>query len=916
MQAMRAIGTILNVRFAILVLSIGVLAISQTATSRAQSAQSQGGPGSGRDYKHDTSNKLTDIPPKPYVGKQEHEANRHPRPISQHTDEPEAAAQTTLADPAMPSAGLNFDGIAFPGVNCNCAPPDTNGEVGSTQYVQIVNEGFQVFNKSTGASVFGPVGISTLWSGFGGVCENNGSGDPVLMYDQLANRWIISQFAGASQPTDECIAVSTTSDATGSYHRYAFHLGSNFFDYPKLAVWPDAYYMAMNVFNAAGTAYLGPQPFAFNRTAMLTGSPASFVTTGITGGSGEETYLPADLDGTTLPPAGAPNTFVEYPDGGVYKLYHFHADFATPANSTFTLFATLPVAGFTQLCPTTLSCVPQGGAGSKPSRLDGIGDRLMFRAAYRNLGDHESLVTNYSVSSGGVAGVRWLEFRNVTFGPITKYQESTYQPDTTWRWMGSAAMDGSGNLAVGFSASSADIHPQLRYAGRLATDPLNTLAQGEATLFAGTGSQRGTSSRWGDYSALTVDPVDDCTFWYTNEYYQTTGSFNWRTRIGTFKFPQCNAGLGTLQGTVTDSATSAPIDGASVQISGGFAAASNASGFYTKDLPQGTYDVTFSKAGYVSQTINNVVVNTGATTTQDAALDPAPPTPSLSIVKTADAAGVPNGSQIGFTVTVTNSGSGSATGLSVSDNLPGGTGVTWSIDAANSSAGWSIGGAPPNQTLSFGPASLAGGSDTHVHVVSATTSQSCGTYNNTASFTSGNGGSGSSSQASVVVTCGGAPVALITTSNSCTAFTAGTATPLSVLNYAVNTANGITSVAPSAFYYWVTVTAATGNNTFVIPQAITTGNFSTLFQQGISAVLNSACGTVSGATFTQTPTNATSGTVSAAWNAPAAGTYYIRLQLSAANLIKKIAPNPTTVHYDFSTNGVAGSAKGVDLVKQ
>jgi hypothetical protein len=405
-------------------IGLAVLAVSQTATGVAQSAQALG-VATARDYKHDTSRNLTDIPPKPYVGKQEHEANRHPRPISQHTDEPEAVAQTTLADPAMPSSGLNFDGIGYPGVNCNCAPPDPNGEVGSTQYVQIANEGFQVFNKSTGASVFGPVGISTLWTGFGGVCENNGSGDPVVLYDQLANRWVISQFAGVSHPTDECIAVSTTGDATGSYHRYAFHLGSNFFDYPKLAVWPDAYYMAMNVFNASGTAYLGPQPFAFNRAAMLTGSSASFVTTGITGGSGEETYLPADLDGTTLPPAGAPNTFVEYPDGSVYKLYHFHADFATPASSTFTLFATLPVAGFTQLCTTTLSCVPQAGTGSKGSMLDGIGDRLMFRAAYRNLGDHESLVTNYSVSSGGVAGVRWLELRNVTFGPVIKYQEST-----------------------------------------------------------------------------------------------------------------------------------------------------------------------------------------------------------------------------------------------------------------------------------------------------------------------------------------------------------------------------------------------------------------------------------------------------------------------------------------------------------
>ncbi len=205
-----------------------------------------------------------------------------------------------------------------------------------------------------------------------------------MLYDQIANRWIISQFAGVSVPTDECVAVSTTSDATGSYNRYAFHLGSNFFDYPKLSVWPDAYYMSMNVFNSSGTAFLGPQPFAFDRAAMLAGNPATFVTTGITGGSSEDAYLPADLDGSTLPPAGAPATFVEWPGTGVYKIFHFHADFAIPANTTFTLFASVPAAGFTQLCPTTRNCVPQPGSASN---LDGIGDRLMFRLAYRNFGD-------------------------------------------------------------------------------------------------------------------------------------------------------------------------------------------------------------------------------------------------------------------------------------------------------------------------------------------------------------------------------------------------------------------------------------------------------------------------------------------------------------------------------------------------
>src|SRR5436309_379152 len=300
--------------------------------------------------------------------------------------------------------------------------------------------------------------------------------------------------------------------------------------------------MSMNVFNAAGTSYLCPQAFAFDRTNMLAGLPATFVSpTGALGGS-VDPFLPADIDGPTLPPAGAPATFVGFPGQASspnYTTYHFHVDFTTPANSTFTTFATPPAAGFTALCPTTRACVPQSGISSS-SNLDGIGDRLMFRLAYRNFGNHESVVGNYSVSAGGVAGVRWFELRNVTAGPVTVFQESTYQPDATWRWMGSAAMDGQGNLAIGFSASSSTIKPQLRYAARLATDALNTLAQGEAHLFDGAGGQTGTSNRWGDYSALSIDPVDDTTFWYTNEYYTTTTSFNWHTRIGSFKLATGN----------------------------------------------------------------------------------------------------------------------------------------------------------------------------------------------------------------------------------------------------------------------------------------------------------------------------------------------------------------------------------------
>jgi len=490
-------------------------------------------------YHNDTSKPLRDMKPQPVFSKSEHEANENPKIPHVHKEGADPVVQGQFGDlkaliaVTMPAPILNFDGIPFPGVACNCAPPDTNGEVGATQYVQIVNEGFQVFNKTNGASMLGPVGIATVWTGFTGPCETAGHGDPIALYDQLASRWVISQFAGAGVPTDECIAVSTTSDATGTWNRYGFHLGSNFFDYPHLGVWPDAYYMAMNVFNSAGTAFLGPQPFAFDRTKMLAGLPATFITTGITGGPTEETYLPADLDGSLLPLVGAPASFVEFPGANTFRVFHFHVDFVTPLNSTFTLFANPASAAFT----ARTAGVPQLGTTAV---LDPIGDRLMFRAATRFFLDgHEATVGNFTVQSGGVAAPRLFELRNVTNGPVTVAQQSTYQPDTTHRWMGSAAMDQQGNIAVGYSASSGSINPQIRYAGRLGTDPVNTLPQAEVTLFAGTGSQTGTNGRWGDYSDMTIDPVDDCTFWYTQEYYPTTTSFNWRTRIGSFKFPGC-----------------------------------------------------------------------------------------------------------------------------------------------------------------------------------------------------------------------------------------------------------------------------------------------------------------------------------------------------------------------------------------
>jgi hypothetical protein len=232
----------------------------------------------GHSYHNDTSLPLRVLPAKP-LGRAARRRRARTRARSPSTRTPPTRPARRAVRPEHAGTTLNFDGIPFPGVACNCAPPDTNGEVGSTQYVQIVNEGLQVFNKATGASMLGPVSIVSLWNGFGGVCASAGDGDPVVLYDQLADRWVVTQFAGTNVPTDECIAVSQTSDATGAWYRYGFHLGSNFFDYPHLGVWPDAYYMTMNVFNSAGTAFLGPEPFAFDRAKMIAGQPATFVTT-------------------------------------------------------------------------------------------------------------------------------------------------------------------------------------------------------------------------------------------------------------------------------------------------------------------------------------------------------------------------------------------------------------------------------------------------------------------------------------------------------------------------------------------------------------------------------------------------------------------------------------------------------------
>jgi hypothetical protein len=455
---------------------------------------------------------------------------RIPLPPGLAAEQQDPVIQVGAVTPATPPVTLGFEGLGNGqyGFSVTGAPPDTNGTVGATQYVQWVNTSFAVFNKSTGALIAGPTAGNTLWSGFGGGCQNNNDGDPIVLYDKLAQRWVFSQFSVSTTPYLQCIAVSTTSDATGTYNRYSFQY-SNFDDYPKMAVWPDAYYETFNMF-AGGTTFVGADACAYNRGAMLAGTAATQVC--FQQGTSVGGLLPSDLDGTTAPPAGSPNYMLYFGTNNL-NLYKFHVDFTTPSNSTFSGPTVINVAAFSPLCGGG-TCVPQP---STTQQLDSLADRLMYRLAYRNFGSHESLVVNHSVVAGSSGGIRWYEIQNPSGTPVVA-QQSTFAPDSNYRWMGSVAMDQAGDLAVGYSVSSSSLSPSVRFAGRVPTDPASTL-ESEVNIVSGSGSQTGGLSRWGDYSAMQIDPVDDCTFWFTEEYMKTTGSFNWNTRIANFKFPGC-----------------------------------------------------------------------------------------------------------------------------------------------------------------------------------------------------------------------------------------------------------------------------------------------------------------------------------------------------------------------------------------
>jgi hypothetical protein len=444
---------------------------------------------------------------------------------------------------------------SFGGVGANgFIPPDPNIAVGKNDpvtgvgyIVQLVNSQFAVFDK-TGKLVTGPVSLSSLWSSLpgGGGCATNNAGDPVVQYDAAADRWLVTQLGSTSGPTySECIAVSQNNNPSGPYYLYSYSFDNNLNDYPKFGVWPtatnSAYLASYNLFTNGQTA-AGAALCAYNRTALLAGDRINAVS--ICKQVSDQGFLPADLDGATPPPDGTPGYFVNFASLSSLSIYTLAPNFADPTNSTLTLAPGIAVAPFNMACDGGTCIVQPNG-----QKLDSLGDRLMYRLAYRVFPDHTSMVVNHSITvPGPTVGVRWYELRQsatqsnqcdslLGFSATGFYlcQQGTFAPDASYRWMGSAAMDGAGNIAIGYSKSSGNIYPSIVFAARtpsMAPDAMGA----ETTLQAGAGAQT-TYSRWGDYTSLRIDPSDDTTFWYTNEYYTKNSrlfNYMWATAISSF----------------------------------------------------------------------------------------------------------------------------------------------------------------------------------------------------------------------------------------------------------------------------------------------------------------------------------------------------------------------------------------------
>jgi hypothetical protein len=525
---------------------------------------------------------LRDLPyvaPNPEI--EEKRLTRYPHPEIPSTTSQSAYPQfdvlvkQTLAPIAtMPAPTLTFDGMNSSQSGCMCLPPDTDGDVGPNHYVQSVNSSIKIFDKS-GNPLNGANG--TTYNSFfltlaGTPCSGFNNGDGFVFYDHLADRWVVTDFAfpgtlpGAG-PFYECIGVSRTGDpVSGGWNLYAIqHDPSNVTwvgDYPKLAMWnsggtpaQNAYFLTVNLFDGVTLGFQGVRVFALDRASMLTGGPANTVAFNIPPAGLGDSYslVPAGFRTGAPPPTGRDEFLISVDSpatGGVTLTqvhgWKFHVDFGTPSNSTLGLGANhtpnanVTVNGFIDAFTNTGTLlVPQTGTGQK---LDTLGDKIMTPLVYQNRSGLESLWASQTVIlnyPNGPTAVRWYQF-NVTGGnfPATAAQQQSWNNsgDGLWRWMPSIAVDQNGNMAIGYSTSSATQQPSIRYAGRLASDSANNLGQGEAIMTAGGGHQTHSSGRWGDYSMLSVDPSDNLTFWHTNEYYAATSSASWFTRVGKFQF--------------------------------------------------------------------------------------------------------------------------------------------------------------------------------------------------------------------------------------------------------------------------------------------------------------------------------------------------------------------------------------------
>lgn len=562
--------------------------------------------------------------------------------------EPQGVAPTSLAFDATPRITavapapiMNFDGLDKANWGAGM-PPDTNGDVGPTHFIQSVNSSIGIYRKSDGVRL-AAFTLDTLMSqgDFGNVCDSDNMGDPVVLYDTFEDRWIITDFAftvdGSGNVLNppgayQCFAVSMSGDpVSGGWHFYSTDTTGGLGDYPKLGIWPDGLYMSVNMFDYAATGlYQGPRVYAFNKAQMYAGS-SNVQAVVFNGPSADFTLLPSNARlQTGTPPAGTPNYFVAtWLYLNAISVYKFHVDWSNPALSTFT-------GPNTPLASSSWPNEAVGNAATPGSSLDVLPIRAMMQNQYTNIGGVESLWTPHTVkrTSLGFAAPRWYQ-ADVTGGTVATNltQSATWDPDgsnVTYRYVPSLAVDRAGNLAMGYTTSNSATNPGIKYAGRLSTDSAGTFSQTEQTLIQGTGTQTGTCGgttcrRWGDYATMTLDP-DGCTFWLTSEYYAASG-LDWLTRIGSFKYSECTqfgAG-GTISGTVTAAAGGAAIAGATVRL-GTRSTTTNGSGAYSfTSLPAGAYPtLTAEVAGFVTGSFTSVAVTDGGTTVRNFALAAGP----------------------------------------------------------------------------------------------------------------------------------------------------------------------------------------------------------------------------------------------------------------------------------------------------